>query len=472
MDEENIVAIPPASETTSATNQASPPDGIALKIGHYRWTICALLFFAMTINYLDRQVISYLKEFFCRSTELGGFGWTNKEFSYLTSFFTGVYALMSVGAGRLIDKIGTKLGLAGSLVVWSVFGILNALAGATVAAHVAIRSLFAVGEAGSFPASNRTIAEWFPKKERALAIGIFNSGTNLGAMIAALFVPWCMVFFGDQLGWRMAFVLTGVAGFVWLIFWFWLYETPKNQRRLSKAEYDYIHMDDVEAQSGDAPQGVPWARLFRYRQTWSFFVGKMLTDGIWWFYLFWLPDYLIKQFNMAPADVRWPTFIVYGISIVGSVYGGSIPMTLINRGMEVYKARMTAMILIALCPLTVLFTQYFGSTERYGTRALYFAVGIISIGAAAHQAWSANLFTTVSDMFPKKAVASITGIGTMAGGVGGVLIQLLVGSLRDRFKGAPQTAYFIMFAFCALAYVCAWAIMKALVPRYKLVTDL
>jgi len=441
-------------------------------IGKYRWTICTLLLFATTINYLDRQVISYLKEFFCRSTDLGGFGWTNKEFSYLTSFFTGVYALMTVGAGRLIDKIGTKLGLAWSLVVWSVFGILNAFAGATVAAHVAIRSLFAVGEAGNFPASNRTVAEWFPKKERALAIGIFNSGSNLGAMIAALFVPWCMVFFGDQLGWKMAFVFTGAAGFVWLIFWFLFYETPKNQRRLSKAEYDYIHVDDVAAQSDDAQQGVPWARLFRYRQTWSFFVGKLFTDGIWWFYLFWLPDYLIKQFNMAPADVRWPTFIVYGIAIVGSVYGGSIPMTLINRGMEVYKARMTAMFLIALCPLTVLFTQHFGSTQRYGTLALYFAVGIISIGAAAHQAWSANLYTTVSDMFPKKAVASITGIGTMAGGVGGVLIQLLVGSLRDRFKDAPQTAYLIMFVFCALAYVSAWAIMKALVPRYKLVTDL
>jgi len=441
-------------------------------IGKYRWTICTLLLFATTINYLDRQVISYLKEFFCRSTELGGFGWSNKEFSYLTSFFTGVYALMTVGAGRLIDKIGTKLGLAGSLVVWSVFGVLNAFAGATLAAHVAIRSLFAVGEAGNFPASNRTVAEWFPKKERALAIGIFNSGSNLGAMIAALFVPWCLVVFGDQLGWKLAFVFTGAAGFLWLIFWFLFYDTPKNQRRLSAAEYDYIHMDDVAAHSDVAPQGVPWARLFRYRQTWSFFVGKMLTDGIWWFYLFWLPDYLIKQFNMAPADVRWPTFIVYGIAIVGSVYGGSIPMTLINRGMEVYKARMTAMILIALCPLTVLFTQHFANTQRYGTLALYFAVGIISIGAAAHQAWSANLYTTVSDMFPKKAVASITGIGTMAGGVGGVLIQLLVGSLRDTFKDAPQTAYFIMFVFCALAYVSAWAIMKVLVPRYKLVTDL
>ena len=449
-------------------------DKIAVKaaIGRYRWTICALLLFAMTINYLDRQVISYLKEFFCRSTQLGGFGWTNKEYSYLTSFFTGVYALATVGAGRLIDKVGTKLGLAWSLIVWSFFGILNALAGSAVAVHVAIRSLFAVGEAGTFPASNRTIAEWFPKKERALAFGIFNSGANLGAMLAALFVPWCMVFFGGQRGWRMAFIFTGAAGFVWLIFWFWLYETPQNQRRLSKAEFDYIHMDDVPAQSDDTQHGVAWSRLFRYRQTWSFIAGKMLTDGVWWFYLFWLPDYLIKQFHMDPQEVRWPTFIFFGIAIVGSVYGGSIPMALINRGMEVYKARMTAMILIALCPLALFFTQHFASPERYGRLALYFGVGIVSFAAAAHQAWSANLFTTVSDMFPKKAVASITGMGIMAGGAGGVFLQLAAGSLRDAFKDAPQTAYFIMFVFCALAYVSAWVIMKALVPRYRLVTDL
>jgi MFS transporter, ACS family, hexuronate transporter len=454
------------------TDERSRAGGALAVMTRYRWVICTLLLFATTINYLDRQVISYLKEFFCRSTDAGGFGWTNKEFSYLTSAFTGVYALMTIFAGRLIDKIGTKLGLAWSLIVWSVFGVLNAFAGAAVAAHVAIRSLFAAGEAGNFPASNRTVAEWFPKKERALAVGIYNSGSSFGAMIAALFVPWCMVFFGDQLGWKMAFILTGAAGFLWLIFWFWLYDTPKNQRRLSKPEYDYIHMDDVAAQSSDSQQQVSWFPLLRYRQTWSFVVGKGLTDGIWWFYLFWLPDYLIKQFNMAPADVRWPTFVVYGIAIVGSVFGGSIPMTLINRGMEVYRARMTAMVLFAVCPLAVLATQYFGSTERFGSLALYLAIGIISIGAAAHQAWSCNLFTTVSDMFPKKAVASITGIGTMAGGVGGVLIQLLVGSLRDSFKDSPQTAYFIMFVFCALAYVSAWTIMRGLVPRYKLVTDL
>jgi ACS family hexuronate transporter-like MFS transporter len=457
------------------TSQPSPADEVAgsivTRIGNYRWTICALLLFATTINYVDRQVISYLKEFFCRSTALGGFGWSNKDFSYLTSAFTGVYALTTVFSGRLIDRIGTKLGLAGSLIVWSVFGMANALAGAAVAAHVAVRSFFAIGEAGNFPASNRIVAEWFPKKERALAIGIFNSGANIGAMIAALFVPWCMLFFGDQLGWKMAFVITGAAGFLWLIFWFWLYETPKNQPRLSKPEYDYIHMDDVGAQN-TGRQHVAWSRLLRYRQTWSFVAGKAFTDGIWWFYLFWLPDYLIKQFNMAPAAVRWPTFIVYGISIVGSVYGGSVPMTLINRGMEVYKARMTAMLLIALCPLAVLSTQYFANPQRYGTNALYFAVGIIGLGAAAHQAWSANLYTTVSDMFPKSAVASITGIGTMAGGVGGVLVQLAVGSLRDHFRDAPQTAYLIMFFFCALAYVCAWTVMKALVPRYQLVTDL
>jgi ACS family hexuronate transporter-like MFS transporter len=443
---------------------------------NFRWVICALLFFSTTVNYMDRQVISYLKEFFCRPPELGGFGWSNTDFAYLTSFFTGIYACMTVLAGWIIDKIGTKLGLALSLIVWSIFGILNAFVGRLVLMHVLVRSAFAVGEAGNFPASIKTVAEWFPKRERALATGIFNSGSNFGAMIAALFVPWCMIHFGDQQGWKMAFILTGAAGFPWLIFWFWLYDTPARQKRLSKAEYDYIHIDDetaTDAQTGDRAKKVPWGRLFGYRQTWAFVVGKFMTDGIWWFYLFWLPDYLHKQFNMNKHDIMLPTFIVYGVAIIGSVYGGSIPMTLIKRGMPVYKARMTAMLIIAIFPLVVLTTQYFGNVEHFGKMAAMLAVATICIGAAAHQAWSANLFTTVSDMFPKKTVASVTGIGTMAGGIGGgVILQMLAGRLTDHFKETPQTAYLIMFTICALSYLIAWAIMKMLVPRHKPITDL
>jgi ACS family hexuronate transporter-like MFS transporter len=441
---------------------------------NYRWVICGLLFFATTFNYLDRQVISYLKEYFCAPTAQGGFGWTNADFSYLTSFFTAFYGGMTLGMGWVIDRIGTKLGLALSLIFWSLCGIGNAFIGRTLAMHIVIRSAFAVGEAGNFPASIKTVAEWFPKRERALATGIFNSGSNFGAMIAALLVPWCLIHFGNQLGWKMAFILTGASGFLWLIFWFWLYDTPGKQPRLSKAEYDYIHVDDeavVNDANGDKAR-VSWWKLFGYRQAWAFFLGKFLTDGIWWFYLFWLPDYLVKQFHMTTREVMLPTFIVYGVTIVGSIYGGSIPLTFIKRGMPVYKARMTAMLLIAVAPLAVLSTQYFGDVARFGSMASVLAIAMICIGTSAHQAWSANLFTTVSDMFPKKSVGSVTGIGTTCGAVGGVIVQLLAGRLTDAFKQTPQTAYFFMFLVCALSYLIAWCVMKALVPRHKPITDL
>ena len=577
---------------------------------NFRWIICGLLFFSTTVNYMDRQVISYLKEYFCTPAEQGGFGWSNTDFANLTSFFTAFYAGMTIIAGWVIDKIGTKMGLAISLIVWSIFGILNAFVGRLVMMHVLVRSAFGVGEAGNFPASIKTVAEWFPKRERALATGIFNSGSNFGAMVAALFVPWCMIHFGDEKGWKMAFILTGVAGFLWLIFWFWLYDTPAQSKRLSQAEYDYIHSDKDEVQTvqteekpakasfgklfsctGRVPRASFWGTLlligilttfvilmttlivvpngriyvagesarqvvekifvapnavvpilaFRlawlsvvtwiavalqikrwhdlgrsgwlvllnlvpglgsllslivlgffkatpaatkfgaesstgvlgYRQTWAFFWGKFLTDGVWWFYLFWLPDYLKKQFGMDKHQVMLPTFIVYGVAIVGSVYGGSIPMTLIKKGMAVYKARMTAMFLIAVAPLTVLTTQFFGNVDLFGnTLAAVLAVATICVGAAAHQAWSANLFTTVSDMFPKRTVGSVTGIGAMAGGLGGVLVQQLAGGLTDAYKATPKTAYLVMFIVCALSYLTAWCVMKVLVPRHEPITDL
>jgi len=446
----------------------------ALVSSNYRWVICGLLFFATTFNYMDRQVISYLKEFFCTPADQGGFGWSNTDFANLTSAFTAFYAGMTVLAGWVIDRIGTKMGLALSLIIWSIFGMLNAFVGRLVMMHMIVRSAFGIGEAGNFPASIKTVAEWFPKRERALATGIFNSGSNFGAMIAALFVPWCMICFGDQKGWKLAFIFTGAAGFLWLIFWFWLYEPPSKQKRLSKAEYDYIHIDEeVQVREAVADKAkVSWWKLFGYRQTWAFFSGKFMTDGVWWFYLFWLPDYLHKQFGMTKQQVMMPTFIVYGVAIIGSIYGGSVPLTLIKRGMQVYKARMTAMLIIALFPLTVLTTQYFGNVGHFGKMASIMAIAVICIGAAAHQAWSANLFTTVSDMFPKKAVGSVIGIGTFAGGIGGVIIQKLAGGLTDAFKETPQTAYLIMFIVCALSYLIAWSVMKTLVPRHKPITDL
>ena len=441
-------------------------------VGRYRWVIAALLLFSTTVNYMDRQVISYLKEFFSTPVEKGGFGWSNTDFANLTSCFTIFYAGITVFAGWFIDKIGTKLGLALSLIVWSVFGMLNAFAGSTVVMHIVIRSLFGIGEGGNFPASIKTVAEWFPKKERALATGIFNSGSNIGAMIAALFVPWCLSYWGNDPGWKYAFIITGALGFIWLFFWFALYDSPSKHKKLSKQEFNYIHSDDLivhAAPSEDVSvnQKVPWLKLLVFPQTWAFFMGKFLTDGVWWFLLFWLPDYLKKQFGMTGEQVMWPTFIVYGIAIFGSTFGGSIPLFLINRGMPVYKARMTAMLVIALFPVLLLLTQYFGNKAIFGGYASILAITVICIGAAAHQAWSANLFTTVSDMFPKRTVGSVIGIGTMAGGIGGFIIQQLAGHLTDYYKAAPNIAYSIMFAVCAMAYIIAWVIIKSLTFKNK-----
>jgi ACS family hexuronate transporter-like MFS transporter len=442
------------------------------RIGKYRWVIATLLLFSTTINYMDRQVISYLKEYFSTPVAKGGFGWSNSDFSAVTSWFTFFYAFMTVFAGWFIDKIGTKLGLALSLIVWSVFGMLNAFVGSTVALHVMIRSLFGIGEGGNFPASIKTVAEWFPKKERALATGLFNSGSNIGAMVASLFVPWCLWYFGVDPGWKYAFLITGGIGFVWLFFWFALYSTPAECKILSKAEFEYIHSDDLVmhvAPSEDVAvktvDKISWGKLLTYPQTWAFFVGKFMTDGVWWFLLFWLPDYLHKQFNMTTEQLKWPTFIVYGIAIFGSTFGGSIPLFLINKGMTVKKARMTSMFVIALFPLLLLLTQYFGDTSIFGSYSVFLAVGVICIAAAAHQAWSANLFTTVSDMFPKRTVGSVTGIGGLAGGLGGFIIQRLAGYLTDFYVATPKIAYGIMFGICALAYMISWIVIRILTNK-------
>jgi ACS family hexuronate transporter-like MFS transporter len=437
------------------------------KIRNYRWVIVTLLLFSTTINYMDRQVISYVKDFFCTPIAKGGFGWTDNQYSYVTACFTGFYAGITVIVGLIIDKIGTKLGLALSLIVWSVFGIVNAFAGSSVVIHTIIRSLFGIGEAGNFPASIKTVAEWFPKKERALATGIFNSGANVGTMIAALFVPWCLIHFGEAEGWKMAYIITGSVGFVWLIFWFALYNPPAKCQYITKEEFDLIHEDEVAVHAAPSEdvtlhENISWGKLFRYPQTWAFFWGKFLTDGIWWFLLFWLPDYFKKQFGMDLHHIMWPTFTVYFISIFGSTFGGNLPRIMINRGTPVFKARMRAMFIIALFPLFLLLTQYFGNKEIFGSYASTLAIAVICIGAAAHQAWSANLFTTVSDMFPKKGIGSVIGIGQMAGGIGGVIIQRLSGILNTSY---PKDAYSIMFTICALSYILAWTIIRLLTLR-------
>jgi ACS family hexuronate transporter-like MFS transporter len=502
------------------------------KMTSYRWTIVGLLLFSTTVNYMDRNVIGYLKDYFCSTN---GFGWSASDFSYLTAVFTAFYAGFTLFAGFIIDKVGTKIGLAASLITWSFAGIASAFMGKGLFGQIAARGVFGAGESGNFPASIKTVAEWFPKKERALATGIFNSGSNIGAMICALIIPVILaawnptegnsLFLGIFHGWQMAFIITGLLGFIWLIFWGKLYNTPKQmlgKGKINQAEYDYIHSGD-EAEvvvSEVVKEKVPWYKMLTYKQTWAFVAGKFMTDGIWWFLLFWLPTYVKQQFcvGMSPLETKHTvmisTFIVYGIAIIGSVYGGSIPMSFMNKGWQTYRARMTALLIIAFAPLLLIGTQT--AAASYGIVA---AIAIISIGGAAHQAWSANLFTTVSDMFPKKAVGSVTGIGAAAGGLGGVLMQLLAGGLEDHFriKGIMEASqaglvkattairledikidnlkevlinpnmleqarhfissnvsvsYGIMFTICAFAYLIAWGIMKFLVPKHTPITDL
>jgi ACS family hexuronate transporter-like MFS transporter len=427
-------------------------------IGKYRWTICALVFFATTINYLDRQVISLVVVDYL----VPEFKWSETDYANITVAFQLAYALGMIGAGRLIDKLGTKIGYALSLVLWSIAAMGHALINTTTGFFVA-RAALGVTESGNFPAAIKATAEWFPKRERALATGIFNSGTNIGAIIAPLTVP----FIAEAWGWRAAFLITGAIGLLWLIFWFWLYEIPKKQKRLKNAEYEYIHSDTDDQPVVSNPDGTekraPWLRLLAFNQTWAFVIGKFLTDGIWWFYLFWLPKFLDAEYDIDKKEIVIPVALVYTIAAAGSIFGGWLPMYYIKKGWPVFKARKTAMLIYAFCALPVVTAQLFG------TYSMWIAVSIIGFAAAAHQAWSANIFTTVSDMFPKYSVASVTGIGGMAGGLGGIMVSKSAGALFDHYKalGHIQTGYLIVFIFCGFSYLLAWMIMHFLVPRLK-----
>lgn len=424
-------------------------------IGKYRWTICTLVFFATTINYLDRQVISLIKD-----TLDSEFKWTKTDYANITAIFQLAYAVGLFGAGRLIDKLGTKIGYALSLTLWSIAAMCHGLI-KTMTGFFVARAALGITEAGNFPSAIKATAEWFPKKERAFATGIFNSGTNIGAIIAPLSVP----FIAESLGWRMTFVLTGLTGFIWLIFWFWLYEIPAKSKRIKKEEFDYIHSDKDETLNefgADGPK-VTWGRLLQFRQTWAFAIGKFLTDGIWWFYLFWLPDFLKEQYGLVKTGIAFPIALVYTIAAVGSVFGGWLPMYLIKKGWPVFQARKTSMLIYALCAVPVVLAQLFGGYN------MWLAVCIIGFAAAAHQGWSANIFTTVSDIFPRVAVGTVTGIGGMAGGLGSIIISKSAGYLFDYYKslGHIQTGYLIMFIVCGIAYLTAWLLMQWLVPKSK-----
>lgn len=480
------------------------------KMTNYRWVICAMLFFATTVNYMDRQVLSLTwKDFIAPE-----FHWSDGDYGTITALFSLFYAASQLFAGRFIDWLGTKKGYLWAIGVWSVGACLHAICGwateltigvdsvealrnlkagsamalaaSTVSVYffVAARFVLAVGEAGNFPAAIKVTAEYFPKKDRAFATSIFNAGAAVGALVAPITIPSLAQYFKDMgvgNGWEMAFIVIGALGFLWMGFWVFFYKSPKESPYVSEAEYKYIHQDDEEiASHADEPvkeeKQMGILRAFSFRQTWAFIFGKFMTDGVWWFFLFWIPAYISDVYNMPSSD---PTsqlliFVLYLITMA-SIAGGYLPTFFVDKkGMEPYAGRMRAMLIFAFFPLLALFAQ------PLGAYSYWFPIIIIGIAGAAHQAWSANIYSTVSDMFPKSAVATIIGIGSMAGGLGSVVINKCSGMLFDYsvgtatraplqilgFEGKPA-GYFLVFCICAVCYLIAWVGMKTLVPHYK-----
>ena len=464
----------------------------------YRWVICAMLFFATTVNYLDRQVLSLLQPMLEEE-----FHWTDNDYGTITAIFSLFYAISMLFAGRFIDWMGTRKGYAWSIAVWSAGAALHALcgvltekwvglpdadalravaAGTDLAATISMvsvtffiiaRCVLALGEAGNFPAAIKATAEYFPKKDRAFATGIFNSGANVGAIVAPLTVP----LMAELWGWEMAFIIVGLIGFIWMGIWLFIYKPIADNPKVNDAERAYIQQDDAELTPDEIePENeskLSFIECLGFKQTWAFAFGKFMTDGVWWFFLFWTPAYLKIQYNMEGTQIAWPIAILYSITVIGSVFGGKFPTYFINRGMNPYAGRMRAMLIIAFFPLVVLFAQPLGYISYW------VPILLISVGASAHQAWSANIFSTVGDMFPKSAIATITGIGGMAGGIGSFFIQKGAGMLFTYsgdtnmqfmgFEGKPA-GYAFVFIFCAVAYLIGWIVMKMLVPKYKVIT--
>ncbi|GEP92712.1 MFS transporter, ACS family, hexuronate transporter [Chitinophaga terrae (ex Kim and Jung 2007)] len=422
-------------------------------LGKYRWRVCALLFVATTINYIDRQVLGLLK------TDLSAeFNWTETDYSNLVMAFSAAYSIGLLCFGALIDRIGSKLGYALSIAVWSFSAMAHGIVRSTLGFGI-VRSILGVSEAGNFPAAIKATAEWFPKKERALATGIFNSGSNIAAVVGPVLVYWL----ARNHGWRSAFVWTGAIGFIWLVLWWVYYEIPSKHKKLTKAEYDHIHSDGEEEEV--VVQKVKWVKLLGIRQTYAFVFGKLLTDPVWWFFLFWLPGYLESIFHMdLKSNLGLPIIIIYSVTSFGSIGGGWLSSHLIKRGWPVFKARKTSMLIFAICVVPVMLIQY--------TSNLWIAIALISLATAAHQAWSATIFTTASDMFPKRAVSSVVGIGGMAGSIGGTLFPIVIGSMLDHYKllGSIGVGYNILFTMCGVAYLLAWGVMHLFAPKMERVT--
>ncbi len=422
-----------------ANSEAAGRETTGPQFGNYRWVICAVLFLAATINYIDRQVIGILKP-----TLQNQFGWTEIDYSNIIFAFQLAYAIGLLMVGRVMDWLGTRKGFSLAVIFWSVSAMAHALARSVLGFSVA-RFALGLGESGNFPASIKTVAEWFPKKERALATGIFNAGTNIGAVVTPLVVPWITRSFG----WPWAFIGTGAIGFAWLLLWIGQYRRPEEHPRLSQAEFRYIRSDPPEPTTK-----IAWVKLITHRQTWAFAIGKLMTDPVWWLYLFWLPDFLSRNFGLDLKSFGPPLVAIYLISDVGSVAGGWLSSSLIKRGWSINAGRKTAMLICALCVVPIGFASQASN--------LWVAVGLVGLAAAAHQGWSANIFTMSSDLFPRRAVGSVVGIGGMAGAVGGMLISKLVGYILE-WTGS----YLPIFIMAASAYLLALLIIQVLVPRME-----
>ncbi len=429
---------------------SAPPEGLGPVIGRHRWLICALLFLATTVNYIDRQILSLLKPILDKEL-----GWTNAEFGQVNAAFQGAYAIGLLLFGIFVDRFGTKIGYAVSIAAWSVAAAAHALA-ASVGGFAAARLALGLGEGGNFPSAIKAVALWFPKRERALATALFNSGTNVGAIIAPAIIPWLAFTWG----WQSAFVAAGIAGFLWLLLWLPLYDVPEKIKSLTESERAHIKSDAEDAQE---EKKIGWKTILGYREAWSFIVSKFLTDPVWWFFLIWLPDFFKKTRGL---DIKqsWVHLVsIYAIVTVLSIGGGWLAGHLVKRGQSVSRARKISMLVFAVLVLPIL-----GVTQAGDWGAVF----LIGLAGAAHQAWSANLFTTVSDMFPKRAVASVVGIGGMAGSFGGILFPLYTGKLLDRFQasGNVTAGYTILFAICGSAYLLAFGISHVLAPRFEPIT--
>lgn len=473
------------------------------KMTNFRWVICAMLFFATTVNYLDRQVLSLTWDEFIKPE----FHWDESHYGTVTSIFSIIYAISMVFAGRFVDWLGTKKGYLWAIGIWSLGACMHAFCGivteavagldsaaelvrATGDAVVLIstvsmycflvaRSVLAIGESGNFPAAIKTTAEYFPKKDRAFATSIFNAGASIGALIAPLTIP----LLAKAYGWEMAFIIIGVLGFIWMGVWVFVYDKPEKSKYVNAAELEYIRQDkliEASAETAEKPKKLGILKALKYRQTWAVIAGRFMADGVWWFFLFWTPSYLNTQFGIKTTEPLGMAliFILYAITML-SIIGGKLPTVFIDKamrrgkGFDPYSARMKAMLIFALFPICVLLAQ------PLGTFSPWFAVVLIGIGCAAHQSWSANVYTTVGDMFPNSAVATVTGIGGMAGGISSMIMQKFAGELfvwSDKvglqflgFEGKPA-GYFIIFCICAFAYVIGWLLMKAFVPKYSVVT--